>query len=137
MNRLGTLVAATLLTLLTAGLTGCASGGNDHTVDTKAWRAELADQGITVRDWPKYQAVFKNECGKSTDDLALFLTLSGAPSKDEMRTAFSYQCPEEIDKLNDAYASIENATNSVDQACSTPAEERNKEQAQLAEAMGC
>jgi hypothetical protein len=123
------------LTLLAATLAGCGSG--HHDVDTQAWRAELADQGLTVRDWATYQSVYEDECKKSTADLAIFLTLSGAPSKEEMRTGFSYQCPDQMDKLNNAYAQIEDATSSVNDACSTPKSERTEEQQQLVEAVGC
>lgn len=122
--------------LLATALAGC-GGADNHTVDVKAWQTDLAQQGVHVQDWPKYQSVYADLCDDPSDQLALFLTLRDAPPKSQVRTAFKYQCPDQAGKLDDAYASVGNATSNVDQACDTPRSERTEEQQQLAEAMRC
>lgn len=48
-----------------------------------------------VEDWPKRQSIYAHLCDDSADNLAQFLPLFGAPDREQMRRAFSCQCPDQ------------------------------------------
>lgn len=116
-------------------ITGC--GGSEHVADRQAWGSELKRQGVTVSDWAKYESAIKYFCDRSTDELALALTLKGAGPQSVMETGFKYECPSQRSKLDDAYRRVSDTQSSADSACATPKGERTEEQEQLAEALDC
>lgn len=147
-----------LVMLLVTGLLGaCAGGGANRDtvadrqaakaptlsrstgVDTAGWSRELAVAGITDVDMAKLETLIRDMCDDSPEQLALFAGLqkdSGEPM-DPTRLGFRYVCPDQLDKLAAAEAEVNDATDSVGQACETEPAARTEEEQQLAELMGC
>lgn len=129
MKLLGILVAALLIS-------GC--GSRSPEPDEDQWKSELSKIGVEPADWDAYQALWVEDmCEADSQALALATTLRGAPSRDEFEVSIDNACPERNDDLESAFSEVDDASNNVDEACSTPANQRTEDQADLAEAMEC
>ncbi|GAA2731660.1 hypothetical protein GCM10009867_05800 [Pedococcus aerophilus] len=108
-------------------------------VDTAAWIRELAIAGVTDLDMSKVEALTRDMCDDSQEELTTFASLqkdAGEPM-DVLRINFRFVCPDQVDKLQAAEAQLENATDSVQEACDMEPTARTQDQQQLAELMGC
>lgn len=114
--------SAIAATALLIALTAC--GQDDHEIDRDAWRADLADLGISHPDMADLEALYlTNLCKNDAHELGYYVSLSGN-DLDVEQVNFRNACPDRLDTLADAIAQVRGASADHDAACSTPPEER-------------
>lgn len=114
---------------------GC--GGSE--VDRAAWERDLAEHGLTVSDWSKFESAWERACDNDQDELEAFVaaTLDAGGDPDVIRTNVDNACPDRADDVDQALDAVSSASDAVDLACRTPPTERTEEQQLIAEAMAC
>jgi hypothetical protein len=117
---------------------GCSSGAGGlakplDQVDVASWRSEFVARTSTSND-PDMDDLYQTTvgyCADSVDDLALKFA---APSVDPSLVAvgFSYVCPGELAKVNEADRVLADSSSAFAAACATPRGQRTKKQQELA-----
>ena len=123
-----------LAAVVVLALAGCS---NTHQIDRVAWGQELATQGVTVSDWPKLEKSVLSVCAMDDPSTFLAVATDGGTSLKTIETNYRNVCPDRMDRFQAAVKSMAEAKGSTDLACSTPADKRTQDQADLAAAMNC
>ena len=114
--------AVIVATALLLALTAC--GQVEHEVDRDAWRADLAELGISNPDMADLEALYlTNLCMNDAHELGYYVSLSMS-DLDVEQVNFRNACPDRLDTLADAIEQVRGAGAEHDAACSTPPEER-------------
>jgi hypothetical protein len=129
------------LPVAAAVVVGFLGACSSHEVDKVKWAAELEASGFDAVDIDKLANVYVNDlCRDDVRELASFLAVSddaGDLNMEVERMNFRNACPDRLDELDEALASLPAVRKEGDRACETPPEERTMDQALRAEAFGC
>jgi hypothetical protein len=115
-------LVATAIVFTNSGAGDGAEDDAPRAISRDAWQEKVLAAGARrTADWDMLESGIADDCTKSADDWALYLSLNQyGVSPDIPRAGLEYKCPERVAVFDEGQAQHRDTASKVDELCNAP-----------------